>query len=752
MKKNVTSQCSRCCSAPTAVCSNCQFSISPLIITNVTNITYHAQSNANANSNNSNKRASQLELARNAANKLLQNNRKVPAKKQIIVKNEIPSSSTAEIINKIYDLRIRPTQVNYERTPEMKARNAQQTCRSYNSNILVKETKTKQVRERYQNDESFKQSHTKKMQEKMQIKYNTDESFKVNHKTIMKQKYQTDKYYHDKLLSDSKNSYQTPQGIKRKSNYQNVYQASKKTKISSHERFQEQKREMPTVICTSRAQLFFKKSTVHELTLKINKSLRISDVCIYRSHLQENESGNVCSTCANHLKKGKVPHFAVVNGLLFEPLPEELTGLTTLEERLVSARIPFMQIRELGYQKQLGLKGNCVNVPIDINKTVTCLPRMDSEDDTLLVQLMRRMTDEDDLTDQQETLLTSGFVADSGIKIAPGEGNMPLSLTLDEDMDVLAFPTVYGGKQRIFKVKYTPVEMAKAEARSHDRRVATNIPKNRITIKRRTKILLPLPNEMNEQGKVSVKKLHSEIKEITEVIARTDEDCTFDEYLAYLNIDEQSYMMALRSKLKRPTVFLKRNLNERRITAYNREMLQLWEAHMDMQLVVSPYGCVKYIVSFVSKSEKEESCNDNSKHKTVYELKNKSGFLSRRYKRLVIQFRNYREGEDKLNFQRENLMLFTAWRTEPSLLDPTLPLQLSQLLETIQSNRNNYCKYDNTFDKIDVDLMEEDEENDEESTVAPQFKILDLNETPSDFQLEMPHTPERKFYLSRGGG
>ncbi|KAK3921586.1 ATP-dependent DNA helicase [Frankliniella fusca] len=149
---------------------------------------------------------------------------------------------------------------------------------------------------------------------------------------------------------------------------------------------------------------------------------------------------------------------------------------------------------------------------------------------------------------------------------------------------------------------------------------------------------------MNEQDKVSVKKLHSEIKEITEVIARTDEDCTFDEYLAYLNIDEQSYLMALRSKLKRPTVFLKRNLNERRINAYNREMLQLWEAHMDMQLVVSPYGCVKYIVSYVSKSQK------------------------------------------------------------------------------------------------DVDLMEEDEENDEESTVAPQFRILDLNETPSDFQLEMPHT------------
>ncbi|KAK3911982.1 Large tegument protein deneddylase, partial [Frankliniella fusca] len=546
--------CCRCCSASTASCINCQFSISPLLITNVKNITYVSLSDGTETSNVSNKGLSKLEIARNAkknkkANKLLQKVNKMPVTKQIKVNNEISFSKTKELINKIYDLRIRPTEVKYERTPDMKAKNVEQMCKRYNTDVLVKETKAKQVREKYQNDESFKESHSKKMQEimreKMQEKYKTDESFRTSHKTNMREKYQTNKDYHDKLLTNVKNSCLTVQGTKRKSNYQSMYHASKKTKFSLHERFQEQKKEMPTMICTCCAQLFFKKSTVSELILKTDKSLRISDVCIYRSHLQENESGNVCSTCANHLKKGKVPHFAVVNGLLFEPLPEELTGLTTLEERLVSARIPFMQIRELGYQKQLGLKGNCVNVPIDINKTVTCLPRMDSEDDTLLVQLMRRMSDktpyafenvrpekvfnaakylvntqlykqhkislnenwlqqfhdqtndaitdsvsssneddpiqqaadEDDLTDQQETLLTSGFVADSGIKIAPGEGNMPLSLTLDEDMDVLAFPTVYGGKQRIFKVKYTPVEMAKAEARSHDRRVATNIPK-----------------------------------------------------------------------------------------------------------------------------------------------------------------------------------------------------------------------------------------------------------------------------------
>ncbi|KAK3911115.1 Inactive disease susceptibility protein LOV1 [Frankliniella fusca] len=553
----------RCCSAPTAVCDSCQFSISPLLINSVTNITCHALSSATETSNVSNKRVSQLELARNAkknkkSNKLLQNNKKVPARKQIIVDNEIPSSSTEQLLDKISDLRIRPTQVKYERTPEMRAKNVEQICKRYNTDDIVKETKVKQVREKYQNDRSFKESHGKKMKEKMHEKYNTDECFKlsqskimqekmrekyntdesfkishskkmqekmkekyntndsfnISHNTNMKQKYQSDTnrrssgvpYYHNKLLSNVKNSYQSLQGTKRKLNYQNLYHASKKTKISLQERFNEQKKEMPTIICTCCAQLFFKKSTVHELTLKTDTSLRISDVCIYRSHLQENESGNVCSTCANHLKKGKVPHFAVVNGLLFEPLPEELTGLTTLEERLVSARIPFMQIRELGYQKQLGLKGNCVNVPIDINKTVTCLPRMDSEDDTLLVQLMRRMNEEDDLTDQQETLLTSGFVADSGIKIAP-----------DEDMDVLAFPTVYGGKQRIFKVKNLYRDK--------------NGPFH--------------PYEVDND----FFRIELQFRELTEVIARTDEDCTFDEYLAYLNIDEQSYMMALRSKL-----------------------------------------------------------------------------------------------------------------------------------------------------------------------------------------------------------
>ncbi|KAK3920096.1 Ketol-acid reductoisomerase (NADP(+)), partial [Frankliniella fusca] len=513
------------------------------------------------------RRMSQLEQAGNAK-KLKNDNKKLSnIQKQKVMLEAVPAS-TADLVNKIYDLRIRVTETKYERTEEMKVKNVQQISERYQTNAEVREYKyqtdevfrelhSSKMKQKYHDDESYHDKLSSRMREKMREKYQTDEFYHDKLSSRMREKYQTDVDYHNKVLESVKISYHTLQGAKRKSNYQNMYQSSNKTKICLREKFNEQKKEMPTVICTCRAQLFCKKSTVSELSLKIDQTLSISDLCTYRHHLGENESGNVCSTCAYHLKKVLL-HWKNTDNPSVQPFNtlkcsniiktykcvHQRLNTWFISERLVSARIPFMQIRELGYQKQLGLKGNCVNVPIDIKKTVTCLPRMDSEDDTLLAQLIRKMSDKtpyafenvrpenvfnaarylvntdlykqhnitlneswsqqfhdetnnttdlistsntedsteqvdeiDDLMDQQETLLTSGLVADSGVKIAPGEGNMPLSLTLDEDMDVLAFPTVYGGKQRIFKVKYTPVEMAKAEARHHDRRVATNIPK-----------------------------------------------------------------------------------------------------------------------------------------------------------------------------------------------------------------------------------------------------------------------------------
>jgi len=73
------------------------------------------------------------------------------------------------------------------------------------------------------------------------------------------------------------------------------------------------------------------------------------------------------------------------------PEKPELLNLTPLEERLISPRIPFMQIRELPRGGLLSIHGNIVNVPSDVNSTVHCLPRPINESQTIPIKLKRRL-------------------------------------------------------------------------------------------------------------------------------------------------------------------------------------------------------------------------------------------------------------------------------------------------------------------------------------------------------------------------
>ena len=69
-----------------------------------------------------------------------------------------------------------------------------------------------------------------------------------------------------------------------------------------------------------------------------------------------------------------------------------MLDLTPLEERLISPRIPFMQIRELPRGGQPSMHGNSVNVPSDVNSTVHTLPRLISESQTIPIKLNRTLS------------------------------------------------------------------------------------------------------------------------------------------------------------------------------------------------------------------------------------------------------------------------------------------------------------------------------------------------------------------------
>ncbi|VDI49383.1 Hypothetical predicted protein [Mytilus galloprovincialis] len=174
----------------------------------------------------------------------------------------------------------------------------------------------------------------------------------------------------------------------------------------------------------------------------------------------------------------------------FPQKPKEL-NLYPLEERLLSLRIPFMQIRQLPRGGQLSVKGNVVNVPVEVQPTINSLPHTLEKSGTISVKLKKKAGIQKVEVDENEThvgntdtlldhIPDDNPLCDAGLTFAPGEGQRPISLYSDPDAEYLSFPTIFCGqrrpdnKDRSVSVHYT--DIVKWELRSMDRRVAQSVP------------------------------------------------------------------------------------------------------------------------------------------------------------------------------------------------------------------------------------------------------------------------------------
>ena len=144
----------------------------------------------------------------------------------------------------------------------------------------------------------------------------------------------------------------------------------------------------PLFVCTCCHQTWFRKS----VSLLKNTTIRKCsfNYCTKLKSVKSEEW--ICHTCLSALKDGKVPKLSVANGMKWPNKPPEL-DLHQLEERLIALRIPFMQIRELPRGGQYSLKGNVINVPVDIQPTVDSLPRPMDEHFTVAIQLSYKKID-----------------------------------------------------------------------------------------------------------------------------------------------------------------------------------------------------------------------------------------------------------------------------------------------------------------------------------------------------------------------
>ena len=142
-------------------------------------------------------------------------------------------------------------------------------------------------------------------------------------------------------------------------------------------------------VCSCCHQVWFKQSVKKVSAVvrmsAIDKSLL--DKCVM-GYLSVENCEWICSTCIYNIRRDKVPKLAIINGMKFPDRPPEL-NLNNLEERLISLRIPFMQIRALNSGGQFSLKGSVVNVPAEIEPTIRALPRLRNKSETIPVKLKR---------------------------------------------------------------------------------------------------------------------------------------------------------------------------------------------------------------------------------------------------------------------------------------------------------------------------------------------------------------------------
>ena len=75
-----------------------------------------------------------------------------------------------------------------------------------------------------------------------------------------------------------------------------------------------------------------------------------------------------CRSCRESIKDGRIPKLSIENKMGFPPKLKKL-DLNGMEEHFTCARITLFQMKYLPCGGQLSVRGNFVNLPIDIAPT-----------------------------------------------------------------------------------------------------------------------------------------------------------------------------------------------------------------------------------------------------------------------------------------------------------------------------------------------------------------------------------------------
>ena len=139
-----------------------------------------------------------------------------------------------------------------------------------------------------------------------------------------------------------------------------------------------------------------------------------------------------------------------------------------------------------------------------------------------------------------------------------------------------------------------------------------------------TKILSPLAENTPSDELSTLQELNTHIMQTLES-SQVEDNESFSAFLKRCGIVSiERYYKALRSKLRRSRVFHKRACKDKLINPFNRSVVCLWKANMDIQFCLHPHAVGNYIANYMCKGNKALS---KVLHDTIRSLQTQSETL-----------------------------------------------------------------------------------------------------------------------------
>nr|XP_022296821.1 uncharacterized protein LOC111106437 [Crassostrea virginica] len=95
------------------------------------------------------------------------------------------------------------------------------------------------------------------------------------------------------------------------------------------------------------------------------------------------------------------------------------------------------------------------------------------------------------------------------------------------------------------------------------------------------------------------------LKVWNEVLDDVNASKTTEEIFSSIDLTQNVYETAHRILASKSSIILERNPVDMWTNQYNPCLLKCWDANMDIQYVLDPFSCIVYIVSYISKAERE---------------------------------------------------------------------------------------------------------------------------------------------------